>query len=1022
MKIFVVDKLSTDVIEHSRKQLLDLKNVRYGLLVERGFQKFKLIRLNERPNTFTVDRTRKHPIERLQSIYHLIDGVSFSKEPFNESILDLFEVKSLVEEFYSEYRTVREKLASQINGIVSGARELFAQVILDRIIFVYFLQARSVLPEDYLLQLYEQAVKNDRNYHEFYLRPLFFELLNSEDSETKAKYRERFGTVPYLNGGLFRRREFESDTTRVPNQAWKPVFDLFEGYEWVVEDTESGGLTPEILGHIFEMSMNEGERKGSGSYYTPREATRLICERVIERFVCDAVAARIYKRFESFDSIVKANDKAVLEIAYLSLLNIRIVDPAVGSGAFLVAAEDVLVTYLNGLFTRLKELDSSATIPYREEFTKLGNSLLYYLKKHIMTHNLYGVDINPDGVEICKLRLWLSMITEANKIEPLPNIEFNVRQGNSVLGFFDVAGDVGDTATLEDPQAIRTKFRERNNLVTSFRAERNTIRAESLKHNIDDLSAKFREELNRKLELKLGRVDSQSSKSWFNPFHWVMEFSDIFDEGGFDVVVGNPPFTRNELIAKDYKEALVKVFRPYARYMSGLMGLYGYFIILCDKILRQGGRASYVLPSTVLRVESTAGLRELLLDKTIIESIFVRNTKAAFSNDTSLREIIIIFRRPVGTIVDYVSEIVRVGELTSKEREILQIQKPGVSLAFDTYSIPRDELRENSQNLFRLVGNPPRLLTLWKSFVTRAAKELVTFDNFIRANRAEVVRGIETKSHSNVPVQAMFVLREANRARKQSEKWVLDRVDSKLIRARNRFTGVIVSIPKSAVSGGSRSQAELYAMNLSGRLDFVVADDFPESQRMFGEATSKIRRNIHAWRKYVDERLGHIILLRRFDLSSSGTRNLAYYADELFVGAGINWDIRGLSQSDAKQLCVWFNSALNMLQLFINRIETRGAWINLHEYALNELLVPSFHKMGDIRSQEFELLFEELKDEKFPSFLEQLTNSNQDKVQIDLRTMELLGFDKREAEVFLSDLYPALAEEIDRLKTMMGAG
>jgi hypothetical protein len=191
---------------------------------------------------------------------------------------------------------------------------------------------------------------------------------------------------------------------------------------------------------------------------------------------------------------------------------------------------------------------------------------------------------------------------------------------------------------------------------------------------------------------------------------------------------------------------------------------------------------------------------------------------------------------------------------------------------------------------------------------------------------------------------------------------------------------------------------------------------------MFGEATSKIRRNIHAWRKYVDERLGHIILLRRFDLSSSGTRNLAYYADELFVGAGINWDIRGLSQSDAKQLCVWFNSALNMLQLFINRIETRGAWINLHEYALNELLVPSFHKMGDIRSQEFELLFEELKDEKFPSFLEQLTNSNQDKVQIDLRTMELLGFDKREAEVFLSDLYPALAEEIDRLKTMMGAG
>ncbi len=606
MKLILVDEIAEDMVEQKRKQLLDDKIARFGLLVDTKFQRFKFIRPKERPNTFTYDKTKSYSFERRQSALKLVDAIAYSPEPYNESILNLFDVKELVDRFYRSYQSIRNGLAKEIHGVKNGVSQLFAQVLLDRVIFVYFLQAKGILPKDYLHALYEQAVDKHDSFHDIYLKPLFFELLNSSDVEKKEEYRRTFGQVdiPYLNGGLFRKREFETDGVAIHNKAWKPIFELFDGYEWVIEDTESGGLTPEILGHIFEMSMTEGERKTSGAYYTPKEVTSFICKEAIGNYLCESVRWKFSRQFSSIDEILLTKNREILEFAYQKLRRIRILDPAVGSGAFLIAAQDFLIDYLMQLYEELDKLDSHLIVEDKNAIATSGNSLSYHLKKQMMTQNLYGVDINPGGVEICKLRLWLSMITTAKKVEPLPNIEFNIRHGNSLIGFVEVTGDVGDSATLDDPerppQSIKSTFMKRNELIQKYRQERDTLNAERLKSQIAEYTLKFKHDLERKLTVKLGRnLKELYSKPWFIPFHWVMEFSDVLNDGGFDIVIGNPPYVELPQI-------------EYGPLLTEARNLYDAFIRLSIHLLAPEGWLGFIHANSAYCQPKYQSLREFL--------------------------------------------------------------------------------------------------------------------------------------------------------------------------------------------------------------------------------------------------------------------------------------------------------------------------------------------------------------------------------------------------------------------------
>ena len=1034
VRLHLVDEIGQEDTEQKRKQLLDSKIYSVGLVVDKSFQKFKFIRAKEAPNTFTFDKTKHYHGERLQSIYKLLNAISYSEKPYNESFLDIFEVKELVDRFYRDYRLVRDKLAKQIQGAPTDVEDLFAQVILDRIIFIYFLQAKGILAPEYLRALYELALERKKNFYDDYLQPLFFELLNSDDEEAKTKYQSEFGEIPYLNGGLFRRREFELVDTTIANAAWKPVFELFDGSEWVIEDTESGGLTPEVLGHIFEMSMNEGSRKSSGSYYTPREATRLICDQVITRLVVEEIEKRFRRKFESFEEVIRQNDKAILEFAYSLLRSIHLVDPAVGSGAFLVAAEKILVDYLLELYEKLERIGSAVIIETEKDMRESENSRTYHFKKYVMTQNLYGVDINPDGVELCKLRLWLSMITDIAKIEPLPNIEFNIRHGNSLIGFVERSADVGQSGTLDDLQSISTKVDELATLKQSYKQERNTKKAEEFKKRIDKLIMKYREDLNEKLMAKY-RVDRYGeglnikhltkvnedlkqlqTEPWFLPFHWVAEFSEVFKTGGFDIVVGNPPFTRNELISADYKKFLSVMFSEYDKYESGQLGLYAFFVILCDKILKPEGRAAFVLPSGILRLESTEGLRNLLVERAQIEQIFIRTTKAAFSNDTSLREIILVFKKTASN--DNPCRLAFVGDLTPKEKAIsAAVSGDHQAEAIRTLTLRSDEIKNNTRNLFRLVAAQPDLLAIWNRICVKATNVLVKFSEYLSQTAGEMIRGVEIGSGAKISVLTTFILRDPAQALKSGDVWSVKETSTQSIKAVNRETGVTTKIPMGSVALGMRRPALVDRIDVSQRLDFIVVRDFAEAQQFFG--TPQYRKALTEWQAYVQSRAAKLAIVRRLDISAPGSIILACSSSQEFTPAKMLYAVRGVLEEHIPSLALWFNSAVNILQLLLEREETRGALLNTSKYVLEDFLVADPRKLNALQRKTLNEVFTKYASNHLPSILEQLRSNSKERNEIDAKILQVLGFDDAEANQIVHELYPLLAHEIEFLKSVM---
>jgi len=168
----------------------------------------------------------------------------------------------------------------------------------------------------------------------------------------------------------------------------------------------------------------------------------------------------------------------------------------------------------------------------------------------------------------------------------------------------------------------------------------------------------------------------------------------------------------------------------------------------------------------------------------------------------------------------------------------------------------------------------------------------------------------------------------------------------------------------------------------------------------------------------VEARLANLLISRRFDISSSGTIFLAYYSEIPMVGVDM-WSIQGISDDDAKILSLWFNSTLNLLALLIYRTETRGAWMKLHEYAMNEMQLLDPKKLKKYERDRLLQRFDTIKNVSFPSILEQLKGKFPPRVEIDRAVFRVLGFGDDEIDHILDYLYPALANEIEQLKKLM---
>ncbi|MFQ6119490.1 MAG: Eco57I restriction-modification methylase domain-containing protein, partial [Methanosarcinales archaeon] len=568
----------------------------------------------------------------------------FSKSTIKDSVLQqeqfLEEQKELISnKFYQEYTRyvfgvvydkkgkIKERtkfcLTESIKGILDRKeRESLAQTIFNRLVLVKFLESKGFMQNNinFLRDLWKkyQASKPFGSFFNSYLKPLFFDALNNPNPNKKLK------AIPYLNGELFRKTEIEEKYPdyEVEDEIISKIIEFLEGYKFQVKEEieRYNTLDPEILGYIYEKTINHED----GSYYTPEVITSYIAKNTIYNLVLSRIneVLRQYNQNEikNIKDIPKLDTIVVKTLYYdRKILDLKILDPAVGSGQFLLSALHILLK-LHKIF--LDKLEQNYEIPK--------------LKEKIIRDNLFGVDLKPSAVEICKLRLYLSLTEEVKNskdIEPLVNIRYNIFCGNSLIGFVKNkrVNTLSEHIPIEIQQwtnQLNGYYPEKANEIIDLCKEPNTENLVKLKDKLieiyknekDSEKAKFLEHLiedvvHNKLKNRidnlylsyvnglLNRFNNElefSDLRDLNPFHWVMEFSELFDNGGFDIVIGNPPYgnilsnLEKQIIEKTYLYKTIKTDNTG----KGSNNTASLFIERALGFLKQNCKLGFIVPNS----------------------------------------------------------------------------------------------------------------------------------------------------------------------------------------------------------------------------------------------------------------------------------------------------------------------------------------------------------------------------------------------------------------------------------------
>ena len=422
-----------------------------------------------------------------------------------QELKEIFSVEKVTKEFFKKYRDLFIELLEDFEnneafqeivirkGITNTAD--FVKKLMGQIVFLYFVQKKGwlgVRPNEtwgtgnqaYLRSLFEDCRKANKNYFNDYLEPLFYKALAEKN---KNDYFEPFNCkIPFLNGGLFESvYEWEKTKINIPNKTIEKLLDFFDQYNFTVdENTPSDqeiSVDPEMLGKIFENLLEVKDRKDKGAFYTPREIVHYMCrESLVQHLVSETTVPeeRIRKLFEIKDtdlSVIVENEqktrnikelKEISEKIDLSLRNIKIVDPAVGSGAFPM-----------GMLNEISSIRYFLNTNFLHKKNEVGKELsLYDIKKETLENCIYAVDIEPGAVEIAKLRFWLALIVEYESndsdIAPptLPNLDYKIMQGNSLLEEYEGV-KLFDEKLLQQPLINAEIFNPVNQTISKLQSE-----------------------------------------------------------------------------------------------------------------------------------------------------------------------------------------------------------------------------------------------------------------------------------------------------------------------------------------------------------------------------------------------------------------------------------------------------------------------------------------------------------------------------------------------------------------------
>ncbi|MBI2795721.1 MAG: hypothetical protein HYX65_03330 [Gemmatimonadetes bacterium] len=599
--------------------------------------------------------------------------------------MDVLGRDALSRRFYRLLEAIVLDLAASLGPrLPADDGRTIALLTVSRLLFLAFVETRGWLAGDkgWLSHAFDQCMATGGMAHQRLLRPLFFGTLNTPVSR-RAPAARALGRLPFLNGGLFAPAPVEKRWSRLrfdDAHLGRVMGDLLGRHRFTAREDAStfseAAVDPEMLGRAFESLMMSRERRASGTYFTPPA--------VVERAVTQALAAAL-----SGDGVSEDDVRAALGVAGVAPrlrrgvrgtlaargAALRVLDPACGSGAFLVHALDRLAAL------RLACGDARAADMIRRE---------------VLARSIFGVDVHPTAVWLCELRLWLSVVIESDegdphRVVPLPNLDRHIRTGDTLSGADFAAGGTtvpgsAAIARLRDRYARATGTRKRTlaraldgaerahalrgadaevaraserrrELVCALRGrdlfgERRRLSADD-RRELDEVRARVREARARRRALAGGGA---------LPFGFATQFPDAAAAGGFDVIVGNPPWVRLHHIPPASRERLRRTFSVFraAAWREGAEGaqagagfaaqvdLAALFLERSAGVLRQGGAMALLVPAKLWRSLAGGGVRRHLLERVTLRTVEDWSEAPAMFDAATYPSLVVARREPTG--------------------------------------------------------------------------------------------------------------------------------------------------------------------------------------------------------------------------------------------------------------------------------------------------------------------------------------------------------------------------------------